>query len=105
MAKKRACHLCGTEYKFCSTCDEDRYAPVWKHSFHSEDCAKIFQCCVDYNMSLITKDEAKAILGGCDLSNKASFREDVKATIAKIMAEDKPKVEDVKSFKKHEVVE
>lgn len=104
MARKRECYLCGTKYKFCSTCDEDRYAPAWKHSFHSEDCAKIFQCCVDYNMSLISKDEAQNILLGCDLSNKESFREDAQETIANILAEDKsePKLEESKSlFKKN----
>lgn len=100
MAKKRECYLCGTKYNFCSTCDEDRYAPAWKHSFHSEDCAKIFQCCVDYNMSLISKDEAQDILLGCDLSNKKSFREDVKETIGKILEEKKAevKVEEPKPF-------
>ena len=105
MAKKRECYLCGTKYNFCSTCDEDRYAPAWKHSFHSEDCAKIFQCCVDYNMSLITKDEAKSILLGCDLSDKKSFREDAQETISKILAEDKPKAKPfAEKNTQHEVV-
>lgn len=100
MAKKRECYLCGMKYNFCSTCDEDRYAPAWKHSFHSENCAKIFQCCVDYNMSLIYKDEAQDILLGCDLSNKKSFREDVNETIGKILEEKKAevKVEEPKPF-------
>ena len=86
MAKHRECYLCGTKYQFCPTCWDDRNEPAWKFTFHSEDCGKIFKCCVDYNMQLITKEEAQAILNECDLSNQASFRKDVQDTIKVIMA-------------------
>jgi len=86
MAKTKECYLCGTKYKFCPTCWEDRNEPAWKFTFHSEDCSKIFKCCVDFNMQLITKEEAQAILNECNLSKQPSFRKDVQDTIKVIMA-------------------
>lgn len=96
MARMRKCHLCGKEYKYCNTCEEDKYAPVWKSTFHSENCAKIFKCAVDFGVSLITKEEAKSILLECDLTDKESFREDVQNAISEIMKEQDPEPEDKK---------
>lgn len=94
MAYMRSCYLCGKEYRFCPTCREDRHAPAWKNTFCSEDCSSIFKCAVDYNMNMITKEEAQDILLGCDLSNQKSFREGTQSAIAKIMEE--PKKEEIK---------
>lgn len=90
MAKYKTCYLCGERYKFCPSCWDDRNEPVWKNTFHSESCARIFQACVDYNMSLISKEDAKSIIENCDLSKQDSFRKDVKDTI-KLILEDQEK--------------
>ena len=57
-------------------------------------------CILYYAYPLISKDVAQDILLGCDLSNKKSFREDVKETIGKILEEKKAevKVEEPKPF-------
>ena len=89
MANFRSCLLCGKEYKFCPTCGEDRYAPVWKNTFCSEDCSRIFKCAMSFYMSLITKEEAMKIVSECDTTNIEAYRDDIKQTIKKIMTVDK----------------
>ena len=91
MAKYRKCYLCGERYEYCPTCWDDRNEPAWKVTFHTEDCKVIFQTCVDYNMGLISKEEAQLTLNNCDLSKKKDFREDVQDTIDIIMAEPEKK--------------
>lgn len=91
MAKYRKCYLCGERYEFCPTCWDDRNEPAWKVTFHAEDCKVIFQTCVDYNMGLISKEDAQLALKDCDLSKKKDFRKDVQDTIDIIMAEPEKK--------------
>ena len=101
MAKRdRKCYLCGENYKYCSTCSQDRMKPVWMAEFHSESCKNIFDICTRFNMGMISKAEAQAELSACDLSNRENFKSYVQTDLDNIFAAEK------KNAKKtsHEVV-
>lgn len=92
--RTRECYLCGEKYSYCPTCSQDKTKPTWMAEFHEVNCKTIFQTCTDFNMKLLTKDEAKKVLSDCNLSNKESFRSSVQKTLGAIFAEDKkPAVE------------
>lgn len=89
--RNRECYLCGTEYKYCPTCSEDRMKPSWMAEFHSEDCVKIFAICTDFNMGKMSKAEAQSALNKCDLSNKSNFMSCIKRDLEVIFAEEPKK--------------
>ena len=88
--RNRSCYLCGEHYQYCPTCSQDRTKPSWMAEFHSENCKNIFDICTRFNMELFTKDEAKAAIEKCDLSNKLNFRPSVQNTLSNLL-----KVEEV----------
>ena len=89
MARRtRECYLCGTSYKYCPTCSEDRMKPSWMAEFHSEDCVRIFDICTRFNMGTMSKIEAKEALNTCDLSNNKNFKSCVQRDLEVIFAED-----------------
>lgn len=92
MAKRdRKCYLCGENYQYCPTCSNDRMKPAWMAEFHSANCKNIFDICTRFNMQLLTKEEAKAALEQCDLTNKENFKSYVQRDLGNIFAEDAPK--------------
>lgn len=101
--RTRKCYLCGEKYSYCPTCSNDRMKPAWMAEFHSENCKNIFDICTRYNMQLLTKEEAKAAIEKCDLSNKANFKDYVKRDLAAILAEE-PKLKRTKAIAKELVV-
>ena len=98
--RQRECYLCGHDYKYCSSCSQDRMKPAWMAEFHSESCKNIFDICTRFNMGLMSKNEAQEALKACDLSNKESFKSYVQTDLDNIFADDK---KDAKS-ESHEVV-
>ena len=75
MAKRdRKCYLCGTDYKYCGTCSQDKMKPSYMSEFHSEDCKKIFDICTRFNMGMMSKTQAQEALIECDLSNRENFK-------------------------------
>ena len=107
MKYPKKCLCCGTSYEYCGNCCDYRNLPLWMNSFHSEECKNIFQTCTDYNFKLITKEQAKAALSKCDLSDRANFNACVQRDLNTILAESKPSVEkkdSVKNESTHEVV-
>ena len=59
--------------------------------FHTENCKNIYQICVQYNVDLLTQEQAKEALNNCDLSNKENFTECIQNDFANIFAEDAKK--------------
>lgn len=102
--RKKQCYLCGTKYLYCPTCAEDIGKPAYMATFHSESCAKIFEICTKFNMQLLTKEEAAAALEDCDLSNRESFRDDVKNDLKVILSDSKEPKKARINPAKHEVV-
>lgn len=77
----KTCICCGKIYTYCNSCPQYITEPTWKAIFHDENCKKIFMAVSDYLGSEKTKDESKAILEACDLSDKDKFNIKVKDTI------------------------
>lgn len=86
--KSRECYLCGTEYRYCGTCSNDRLKPAWMSEFHSESCKNIFDICTRFNLSMMSKSEAQDALNTCDLTNRANFKSYVQRDLEVIFAED-----------------
>ena len=86
--KSRECYLCGTDYKYCGSCSNDRMKPAWMSEFHSENCKNIFDICTRFNMKLMSKTEAQEALISCDLSNKANFKSYVQRDLDVIFEEE-----------------
>lgn len=76
--------------------------PAWMSQFHEENCKNIFEICTRYNMQILTKEEAKAALEACDLSNKENFKDYVQRDLENIFAPEAKKA--VKTAKLHEVI-
>ena len=86
--RTRECLLCGEKYNYCPTCTQDKTKPAWMAEFHDDNCKSIFDICTRFNMQLFTKEEAKAAIEKCDLSNKANFKDYVQRDLANIFAEE-----------------
>lgn len=109
--RTRECYLCGTKYEYCPTCSQDKAKPTWMTEFHDENCKNIFDIATRFNMQLLSKDEAKAAMEKCDLSNKANFKDYAQRDLENIFAEDPKPVQEkaskpavTKAAKSHEVV-
>ena len=87
MAKKnKICLTCGEQYYYCSNCH--RKDPVWMSEFHAENCKDIFDICTRFNMQMLTKEQAKAELDACDLTNKENFKSFVQRDLENIYKEE-----------------
>ena len=84
--RTRECYLCGLKYEYCGTCSNDRMKPSYMSEFHNGNCKDIFDICTRFNMQLMSKEEAKAALEKCDLSNKSNFKSYIKDDIKNIFA-------------------
>lgn len=87
--KNRECLTCGTKYSYCPSCN--RKEPHWMAEFHDENCKNILQICTQYNIGLLTKEQAKEALNACDLSNKENFNQSIQRDFANIFAEEPKK--------------
>ena len=83
----RKCIVCGKEYNYCRSCPKDAKKETWYALYDNENCKNISQALTDYNFNKVTKEEAKDLLAGCDLSINLS--EYYRNTLGVVMA--KPK--------------
>lgn len=81
----RTCILCGKGFRFCNDCREFQNVEPWHNIYCSENCRTIFNTCVEFAQNHISKEEAKAILEKCDLSEKDNYRADLRETVNKIL--------------------
>ena len=86
MKKNKVCLTCNTKYTYCSNCNKKD--PYWMAEFHDENCKNIFDIATRFNMQLLSKEEAKAAMEQCDLSNKANFKDFVQRDIENIFKEE-----------------
>ena len=59
MAHERRCLLCGTEYKYCSHCNDYDPTETWRYLFHDEKCLELSNVWYAYRGNEISKEEAK----------------------------------------------
>lgn len=91
--KNKKCILCGKQYTYCPTCQQDKDKPVWMNIYCSENCKNIFDGSTDYKAGEITEDQYKDILSKADLSRKNEFKDSVRKTIDELMSGKVDKVE------------
>lgn len=89
MAKKnnKTCICCGKKYRYCNSCAEDALKPTWYGIFHNENCKNIYTITNDYksnDSNKLTREEAKKLLDGCDLSYKNSLHHVIVGTLNEI---------------------
>lgn len=69
MAKlNRKCIICGTRYSYCPHCSEDANKPTWMAIFCGENCKDIYTTLDDFRDGRISREDAKTVLNGLDLS-------------------------------------
>lgn len=89
MAKNRTCVCCFTRYSYCPTCGgADRLKPTWYTNYCSEDCMTLWKTAIEYNMNIISKQEAKTIVESLNLKDTSKYEESVQRTLEKILKED-----------------
>lgn len=89
MATLKKCALCSEEYDFCSSCPDKMNLPMWKNSFCSENCKRIYDICVKYHIKEMSREDAKAALAECDLSKKKEFSGTTRRILNEIFAQPK----------------
>ena len=82
MANNRICLVCGKAYEYCGSCNGKKL-PTWMNLFHDENCRQIFHAVSDYSQNVITKDNGRDKLSGCDLS--IEMKDNIKNIVDKIM--------------------
>ena len=87
------CAICGKGYYACLSCkDQIKLAPYKVHTDTSEHF-KVYQIIRGYNIGVYDKATAKKKLMNVDLSDKDTFKDNIKACIDEIMADEETKVE------------
>lgn len=91
MAKSnRTCIACKTKYSYCPSCSRaDAIKPTWYSEFCSEACKDLWITLTKYNMSMLSKEEARAIILNLDLKPIVNYVDCVKRDYAKVTTEDK----------------
>lgn len=82
--KLRRCAVCGTEYKFCPKCNEDKDKPLYHYTFCSKNCRDIYSVISSFEDNGITADIALEKLMKLDLSRMDSFNGSYKDSLKKI---------------------
>lgn len=85
-SKLRRCACCGTEYKFCPKCNEDKDKPMFYFTFCSENCKEIYMVTSQYENGQISSNDAKTQLDKLDLSKLDKFGISYKNSIGNIMS-------------------
>lgn len=80
----KKCICCGKIYTYCNSCEAYAHLAPWHAIYHDQNCRTIFMAVTDYLAQEISKERAKEILDGCDLSNKAAFHPTTIAAIDEI---------------------
>ena len=80
----RTCIVCGKSYKYCSNCAEYSNLEIWHNIFHDANCKEIYNAVSMYGK--VSKEETKARLDKCNLSNKSNFHKNIVKVIDEIYA-------------------
>lgn len=83
--KLRRCAVCGSEYKFCPRCTEDKSKPLFYFTFCSENCRDIYDITSKFENGYITATNANTQFKKIDLAKLDNFGTSYKSSINKIM--------------------
>lgn len=89
----RICFLCGKNYSYCPTCNEDVFKPMWYAMWCSVNCKEIDNILAAYTVGQIGDIAAKEMLEGLRLDfSTVEMDESAREVINKIMdSGNKPK--------------
>ena len=88
MARKtRKCTCCHKEYEYCPTCHSDKSKHTWSTIFCSESCMRLWETATQYNMNILTKDEAKEVITKLELKDKTAYVECIQRDLDNILTE------------------
>ena len=79
------CTICNKGYHICNTCKNEKKFKPWRTITDTMEHYKIFMAIHGYTTAG-DKEQAKAELQNCNLSDMNSFKPEIKAAIAEIMA-------------------
>lgn len=99
------CAICGREYYMCLSCEEHRKLNPWKRYTDTSEHYKIFQILHGFNIGVYNKEEAKCKLLMVDLSDKESFKDNIRRKIDFILEETIPVETHDMELNENEVVE
>lgn len=81
------CTICGKGYHVCLSCSSHKFTP-WKAVTDTSEHYKIHQILSGYNMGVYTKAEAKSKLDKVVLTDKETYKDNIKNIIDEIMGTD-----------------
>lgn len=85
-ATNRKCLCCSTRYSYCPSCSRrDSLKPSYFADFCSETCMTLWTTATKYNMSMLTKPEAKSIISALDLKPIDAYVTCIQRDYANIM--------------------
>lgn len=95
------CSICNEGYHLCHACKNEKKFKPWRTVTDTIEHYKIYMAIHGYTITK-NKEQAKAELQNCDLSDMDSFRAEIKSVIKEIM--DEPvKVKPVSRTRKNKV--
>lgn len=81
------CIVCGRGYHACDACENTKNYTPWRSLTDSAEHFKIFTILRDYSDKRISRDEARKLLSGMDLSHSDTFKDSAKKVLDEILKE------------------
>lgn len=78
------CSICNEGYFLCKSCNNEKKFKPWRTVTDTIEHYKIYMAIHGYTVTK-NKEEAKAALQNCDLSDMESFKPEIKSVIKEIM--------------------
>ena len=91
--KNKKCLCCGEKFSYCPHCSKaDALKPSWASEFCCEECMILWTTATKYNLGILAKSEAKAIISKLNLKPTEEYAQCVQRDLGVILAEEpKPK--------------
>lgn len=83
MENNAKCTICGKAYHKCNSCSDSKMKP-WRSIVDTINHYKIYLIIADYTNKKISKEKAKELLNGCDISDYKTFVPEVAKVIGDI---------------------
>ncbi len=80
------CAICNEGYHICNTCKNEKKFKPWRTVTDTIEHYKIYMAVHGYTVTK-NKEQAKAELQNCDLSDMNTFKPEIKSVISEIMNE------------------
>lgn len=96
------CSICDKGYHICNTCKNEKKFKPWRTVTDTIEHYKIYMAIHGYTITK-NKEQARAELQNCDLSDLETFKDEIKSAINEIMTEPTIKVKTTARAKKAKV--